>query len=875
MILLPKNYKLLLHDTKTILKIEDGDVDLFLVSPIHNAQTHFIEQLSTQLHPFLGDIITGKLKYITNFKQGDTIFPFPLSEHDIMLIRANIDTTINIGTWDHITSDQVHRWMHAITTPIKELSHLENGPLRIQTVDKTHSIKESLLAFHKHYLQSLIKFNKELVDKEDEELFLKEEREQELLDETLKALGSILTHKQTAPITFKNRDPLLTTCQMIGQYLPHKFISSSLPYVKNQQDRLYNITSASHIFYRHVHLPPCWWQTNHGPMLGYTNKQEPIALIPTQSHRYEIWRPHHKKKTEVNGMTVSSIESEAVIFYRSLPNKTPLNATDLIAFCLKDKQRGLVNSLLSSSLGVLFTITIPLAVKILIDTVFPLLHAALFLQILIGLSLLAIGVTALKHMRDLMTLRLETLFTHDLCTAIWGRLLSLPVHFFREMTVGDLIQRISLIESIPQMVTRQGVSALSNILLAILYFTILLYFNIPLALIGLGIISIAFIFTGYCTVIIEQKEQSIQDLEGKMNGNIMQIIMGLSKIRTNGSENRIFSFWAHHHLKSQQKCLQVKQLQNLTYLCNDLSRWGAMVVILVVFLHFLQNPTFHMTMGSFIAFQITYWGFSQTLVDFNALFVRFIAVVPIWNRCKSIFHTPLEITKDRINPGQLHGDVKVEHLSFRYDKSASVVLDDISLHAKAGEFIAIVGPSGCGKSTLARLLIGFEIPEQGGIYYDDKDLSHLDLREIRSQIGIVMQNSKIVDGTIYDNIIGTHMATQADITEAVQLAGLKKDIEQMPMGLKTCLTAGGATLSGGQRQRLLIARALLSKGKILILDEATNALDNQTQECVAQNLNMLGMTRIVIAHHFATVKGADRIYVMDRGKVVKVIEKGE
>ena len=183
--------------------------------------------------------------------------------------------------------------------------------------------------------------------------------------------------------------------------------------------------------------------------------------------------------------------------------------------------------------------------------------------------------------------------------------------------------------------------------------------------------------------------------------------------------------------------------------------------------------------------------------------------------------------------------------------------------------MAIVGPSGCGKSTLFRLLLGFEKPESGAIYYDGQDLGGLDIQAARRQIGTVLQNGRIVDGDIFTNIIGSKALSIDDAWEAARMSGLDKDIEAMPMGMHTFISQEGGGLSGGQRQRLMIARAIVSKPRILFFDEATSALDNRTQAVVSESLESLKATRIVIAHRLSTIVNADRIFVLEKGVVAQ------
>ena len=209
-------------------------------------------------------------------------------------------------------------------------------------------------------------------------------------------------------------------------------------------------------------------------------------------------------------------------------------------------------------------------------------------------------------------------------------------------------------------------------------------------------------------------------------------------------------------------------------------------------------------------------------------------------------------------------------MSFRYNDTMPLVIDDLSLKIRPGQYVAIVGKTGCGKSTLLRLLLGFEKPQKGAVYYDGKDLEKIDLRSLRRRIGVVMQNGRLFQGDIYSNIvISAPWLTQQDAWEAAELSGIADDIRNMPMGMSTMISEGSGGISGGQKQRLMIARAIAPKPKILMFDEATSALDNITQKKVSDSLEQLKCTRIVIAHRLSTIRQCDRIIVLDRGRIIE------
>ena len=244
-------------------------------------------------------------------------------------------------------------------------------------------------------------------------------------------------------------------------------------------------------------------------------------------------------------------------------------------------------------------------------------------------------------------------------------------------------------------------------------------------------------------------------------------------------------------------------------------------------------------------------------------------MIPQWQRLQPIVETKPEVSLSKADPGELMGRIRVNQVSFRYRDDAPLILDNLSIHAEPGEFIAIVGRSGSGKSTLFRLLLGFETPESGTIDYDGQALSGLDINAVRRQLGVVLQNGRILSGSIFENIASGAQITLDEAWEAARMAGLADDIAAMPMEMHTVISEGGGNLSGGQQQRLLIARALVLKPRILLFDEATSALDNRTQGIVSESLDKLQVTRLVIAHRLSTIRHAHRIYVMQAGRVVQ------
>jgi ABC-type bacteriocin/lantibiotic exporter with double-glycine peptidase domain len=276
-----------------------------------------------------------------------------------------------------------------------------------------------------------------------------------------------------------------------------------------------------------------------------------------------------------------------------------------------------------------------------------------------------------------------------------------------------------------------------------------------------------------------------------------------------------------------------------------------------------------LSVGAFLAFSAAFAQLLAAAAATAAALNSVAQVVPLVERVRPIIEALPEADANRADPGELTGEIEISRVSFRYQSDGPPVLDDVSLQVPPGTFVALVGPSGSGKSTLLRLLLGFETPTAGSIYYDRRDLAGLNLQAVRRQIGVVLQHGRVFAGDLLSNIVGSSLLTLEDAWEAARLSGLDEDIRQMPMGMHTVLGEGGSTLSGGQRQRLMIARAMASRPRLVFFDEATSALDNATQAVVSRSLEGLKATRLVVAHRLSTIRHADLICVLEAGRIVQ------
>jgi ABC-type bacteriocin/lantibiotic exporter with double-glycine peptidase domain len=360
-------------------------------------------------------------------------------------------------------------------------------------------------------------------------------------------------------------------------------------------------------------------------------------------------------------------------------------------------------------------------------------------------------------------------------------------------------------------------------------------------------------------------ERIVYARKGIVTGLLMEILGGIAKLRVAAAELRAFSRWSNAFAEQRANDARSGRLGAWqTVAATSLPILGSVGVLAIA-----AGGAAPIDVAAFAAFNSAFGQFTTALLSLSTSLNVSIEAAPLFARMRPVFEAPLEVDESRVDPGTLGGHVAVRNLSFRYTAEGPWTLDGIDFEARPGESIAIVGASGSGKSTLLRVLLGFETPARGGVYYDGKDLETLDLRLLRRQIGTVLETARLIPGSILDNIAGSAPLTRDQVTEATRLAGLDADIAAMPMGLQTFVMEGASQLSGGQRQRVMIARALVNRPRLIFFDQATSALDNRTQAIVGESLAAMNATRIVIAHRLSTIRDADRIVVLEDGRIVE------
>ncbi|MET0961488.1 MAG: NHLP bacteriocin export ABC transporter permease/ATPase subunit [Noviherbaspirillum sp.] len=587
----------------------------------------------------------------------------------------------------------------------------------------------------------------------------------------------------------------------------------------------------------------------------------PLALVPGAGG-YILIDPADGSRRPVDAAAAAGLSRHALMFFNSLPSGQ-LRFRDLLQFSLAGNGRGLRRLLAFGLAGGLLGLASPLVIRLLVDSVLPSAVRSDLAQMVAMLMITAVGIAAFTFCRGLAVSRILTRLGSSTQAAVIDRLLALPVPFFREHEAGDLAQRAMGIESILKKVSGSAENAAFGWVFGLFSLFYLFFLDLRLALLALVGLEVLWTLALNYWALLQQRRGA--KLSGEIASRVFQILNGIAKVRAHGAEKRAFALWAS--LFSRQKSLDIGVRRiGITLASIDAGFGLACSMAMFAAVAFLM-PDMHT--GEFLSFSAAFGQFLGATMALSAALTGTLSVIPLYERARPILQAVPESADSAHAPGMLSGAIEVSCVTFRYGADGPDILKDLSISIRAGEFVALVGPSGCGKSTLCRLLLGFEQPQSGAIYYDGQDLAGLDKVAVRRQLGVVLQNGRLMAGDIYSNIVGAAPLSMDDAWEAARLAGLEQDLRNMPMGMHTMISEGASTISGGQKQRLMVARAIVRKPKILLFDEATSALDNRTQAIVAASIAALKASRIVVALRLSTIVGADRIFFIERGRVVE------
>ncbi|MYS15563.1 NHLP bacteriocin export ABC transporter permease/ATPase subunit, partial [Streptomyces sp. SID4982] len=629
-------------------------------------------------------------------------------------------------------------------------------------------------------------------------------------------------------------------------------------------DPVERVALASRVRIRAVRLEGRWWRENVGPLVGHRALSgAPVALLWRRGGYVSV-QPATGRETPVEKANAEEFEPRAVMFYRPLPERR-LGPLGLLRFSLGGTRSDLLNLLLAGLVTVVIGALVPVATGKVLGEYVPQARENLIAQVCLAVMLSGVVAAAFTLLENLTILRLEGRIEGALQPAVWDRLLRLPTRFFSGRSTGELASAAMGISSIRRLLAGVGPVVAQSVTIGAMNVGLLLYYSVPMALAAIGmLVVIAAIFLGLGLWQVRWQRRLVT-LGNKLNNQAFQTLRGLPKLRVASAENYAYAAWAGEFARSRELQQKVGRIKNLS------SVLGAVylpICTLVMFMLLAGPAKGAMSAASFLTFSTAVTMVLTSVTQLTGAFVSAVAALPLFEEIRPVLDATPEVRAGSTRPGPLTGALEARRLSFRYSDDGPLVLDDVSFSVRPGEFVAVVGPSGCGKSTLLRLLIGFDKPVSGSVLYDGQDLGALDQSAVRRQCGVVLQHAQPFNGSIMDVVCGTEPYTPEEVMAAIELAGLAEDVQRMPMGLHT-IVAGSGAVSGGQRQRLMIAQALIRRPRILFFDEATSALDNDTQRTVIESTRKLNATRVVIAHRLSTVMDADRVVVMEDGKVIQ------
>lgn len=685
------------------------------------------------------------------------------------------------------------------------------------------------------------------------------------------------------------QDKLIITKEAVDDIL--KFYhckSQELPdNVKTIDEELEYMLRPHGIMRREITLKDDWYRESFGAILAFSKENgTPTALLPLGLSGYSYKDALSGKKIKINRNNSKDFQDKAFCFYRPLPLRK-IGLKDLFAYikgCIEARDV-LFMVLAAAAVTFLGMLTTQLT-RTMTGTVLESENVNMLLGLLFFMICSVGAKTIISSVSMILTNKISVKISLDLESAIMMRILSLPSNFFRKYNVGEIAKRTQMVKPLCNLLFSAGFSVGLSALMSLFYLGQLSLFSKELVLPAFMIIFFMGLITVITVILQINQSRQVMELSAKESGMSLSLISGVQKIRLAGAEKRAFAKWADIFSKQTKLTYNPPMFLKLNggaviatgnMRSNKSRSANVPETFLTAAVILTGNIVLYDTAiecairpSDYFAFNV---GLGLIMGAFNSLAsisLQMAQIPPMLSMIEPILTEEPELSQGKKVVSKLAGNIELNNVCFRYNENMPYILNNLSLKIHSGEYIAIVGRTGCGKSTLLRLLLGFEKPQRGAVYYDSRDLNTIDLKSLRRMIGIVTQDGGLFQGDIYSNIvISAPQLTIDDAWEAAELAGIADDIRAMPMEMHTIISEGSGGISGGQKQRIMIARAIAPKPKILMFDEATSALDNVTQKLVSDSLDKLNCTRIVIAHRLSTVQNCDRILVLDSGSIVE------
>jgi len=766
----------------------------------------------------------------------------------------------------------LHRWKKSTPVdPIEWLSGsdwLEAEPGTVVYTASSHELGEKLLPAVQRelfrWVDALVAMRQEAEKLKGQQAKQRAEADVELEHNAELRLARVLGDPSGEREQEESDDPAFAAVSLVADLLEIKIKSARVADKERGIEPVSAVIRASNIRERTVRLEEGWYHKDVGPLVGFLKNGQPVALMRS-GRGYVIEDPVAKTRTPVDDKSYKVLNFEARMLYAPLP-ETKVNGFELLRFGAKGLSTNVWILALCGVIVAGLSLATPILTGRILGTFVPRAAQSEITQWSIILLAVAFVAAAFSVIQNLAALRFEGLVDLKAQAGLWDRLLALPASFFRRHSTAELSAASLGVNGIRDLMSGMAGQSVLAFVAGLAYAGLMLYYDPVLGLVAIAVAAVSVcvsVALGFKNVRVQRE---VVTSTYKVSSSTFQLMSGMAKLRVAAAEERAFSYWSVEFARLRVLSLRARTLQNRLAVFNS----GFVIfapAAIFAYIGLFRSGEF--PVATFLTFNVAAFSFLIATLRLTTTAMTLLIGVPMFEKLTPILDAAPEVLSDKTDPGEITGAIEVKNLAFAYEADTPPVLNGVSFTAKAGDFVALVGSSGCGKSTLLRMMLGFEKADQGGVYYDGQDLADLDAGAVRHQCGVVLQQGQLFAGDILSNIVGTSAYTVDDAWAAAEMAGLKEDIEHMPMGMNTVLSEGASTISGGQRQRLMIARALISRPRIVFFDEATSALDNRTQKIVTEAMDTLHATRIVIAHRLSTIREADQIVVLDQGRVVQ------
>ena len=662
---------------------------------------------------------------------------------------------------------------------------------------------------------------------------------------------------------------LADALKIIGR---HQGIDFRIPVRSTLSDSpvgLVDVLDASGVRARRVRLEPGgnWWRGDSNALLAFrANDGQPVALLPGMFGRYREIDPVSKRSVRVTADRAGALKKEAWMFYRPLPARN-VKLGDLLRIALHGSAGDLARLVIAGLPGGLIKLLPALALGFVANHIVAGGSAGVLYAVAATLAGFGLFGALLHLLQSTAMMRLEGRSASRVEAAFWDRLMRLPSGILRRHPAGDLAMSGMTFQSLRDGLQGAVADSLLSVVFLLPVFGVIFFYDATL-----GVITLAFSLGSLLVTAalglrqISPYGRMIAAARG-VAGRLFQIVGGIVKLRVESAEGSAYAIWARDYREQKRAELELGALEahSRAFAAALPFLAGGVLLFAVVIVSDRNVPV-----GDFLVVYTVFIAFQSAIARLGESFGTVAAMLPAFKQMRPLLAAVPETDVEGEPVNRLGGEILFDRISFRYEPDGPLILDDVTIHARPGEFIAIAGESGAGKSTLFRLALGIDRPTAGAVYYDGRDLRHLNLKQVRRKIGAVPQSVGLHPQDLWDNLVGHHEEVGTkEVWAAVRIAGIEDEIKGMPMGMMTMVGTSGAVLSGGESQRVTIARSVIGSPRIMLFDEATNWLDNESQAEVMRNLTALTSTRVVIAHRLSTLEQADRIYVLQAGKVVQ------